>query len=169
MTLIIIMMMKRGNSESLSVIQHCRSQIDDIDMRCMRMATVLKLNGIDDGGAMHCNGKLYIRLEASLSSSWYCSSSSSSSTSCCCCCLILTTPSLPQCVCTLLYVSKTIAMDRYHSIVWPMHWKPLKNHREQWLPTKTHCKTIGANGWWSYWKPINYINKTIDHSIVLKD
>ena len=122
-----------NDSESLSVIQHWRSQIDDIDMRYMRMATVLNLNGIDDGGAMHCNGKLYIRLEASLSSSWYCSSSSSSS-SCCCCCLILTTPSLPQCVCTLLYVSKTIAMDRYHSIVWPMHWKPLKNHREQWLP-----------------------------------
>ena len=28
-------------------------------------------------------------------------------------------------------------MDRYHSIVGPMvsyHWKPLKNHRVQWLP-----------------------------------
>ena len=69
-------------------------------------------------------------------------------------------------------------MDRYHSIVGPMvsyHWKPLKNHRVQWLPdyktiekplvpmvfrpktigkpllpmvleTKNHCKTIDING-----------------------
>ena len=69
-------------------------------------------------------------------------------------------------------------MDRYHSIVGPMvsyHWKPLKNHRVQWLPdnktiekplvpmvfrpktigkpllpmvleTKNHRKTIDING-----------------------
>ena len=32
---------------------------------------------------------------------------------------------------------QTITMDRYHSIVGPMvsqRWKPLKNHRVQWLP-----------------------------------
>jgi hypothetical protein len=58
-------------------------------------------------------------------------------------------------------------MDRYHSIVGPMvsyHWKPLKNHRVQWLPDyktiekplvpmvfgpKTIEKTIGTNGFWT--------------------
>ena len=51
-------------------------------------------------------------------------------------------------------------MDRYHSIVGPMvtyHWKPLKNHRFQWLPDyktiekplalhQKPLKTIGTNG-----------------------
>ena len=81
-------------------------------------------------------------------------------------------------------------MDRYHSIVGPMvsyHWKPLKNHRVQWLPDyktiekplvpmvfgpKTIEKTIGTNGFLTknHWKnhslTIVFGPKTIKNPLV---
>ena len=78
-------------------------------------------------------------------------------------------------------------MDRYHSIGWPMvsyHWKPLKNHRVQWLSDQKPSKTNGWSSYWKkhhyysiacpmvsyFWKPIEYNcteTKTIDHSIIV--
>ena len=80
-------------------------------------------------------------------------------------------------------------MVRYHSIVGPMvsyHWKPLKNHRVQWLSDQKPSKTNGWSSYWKkhhyysiacpmvsyFWKPIEYNcteTKTNDHSTLLKN